>query len=74
MFQLLYRHFGVRHGRFNEIIVILNNKWFLKSKALLGILLSAILTEIYSFSNMMKAKEGKSHFFGKKGQQTKKLI
>ena len=57
----------------------------------MGIPLSAILTEIYSFSNMMKPNlckiniilgsppkratcDGKSHFFGKKGQQTKKLI
>ena len=62
-----------------------------KVKISMGILLSVILTEIYSFSNMMKANlcknniilgsppkrvtwEGKSHFFGKKGQQTKKLI
>ena len=60
-------------------------------KSTMEILLSAILTEIYSFSNMTKANlcknniilgsppkqatwEGKSHFFGKKGQQTKKLI
>ena len=62
-----------------------------KVKSSMGILLSAILTEIYSFSNMMKPNlcknniilgsppkratwEGKSHSFGKKGQQTKKLI
>ena len=57
----------------------------------MGTFLSAFLTEIYSFSNMMKPNlcknniilssppkratwEGKSHFFGKKGQQTKKLM
>ena len=56
----------------------------------MGILLSAILTEIYSFCNMMKPNlcknnilgsppkratwERKSNFFGKKGEQTKKLI
>ena len=62
-----------------------------KVKSYKVILLSAILTEIYSFSNMMKPNlcknniilssppkratwEGKSHFFGKKGQQTKKLM
>ena len=62
-----------------------------KVKSSMGILLSAILTEIYSFSNMMKPNlcknniilgsrpkratcEGKSQFFGKKGQQTKKLM
>ena len=62
-----------------------------KVKSSMGILLSATLTEIYSFSNIMKPNlcknniilgsppmratwEGKSHFFGKKGQQTKKLI
>ena len=62
-----------------------------KIKRSMGIFLSAFLTEIYSFSNMMKPNlcknniilsslpkratwEGKSHFFGKKGQQTKKLM
>ena len=34
MFQLLYRHFGVHQGCFYEIMVILNNKWSLKSKDL----------------------------------------
>ena len=62
-----------------------------KVKSSMGILLSAILTEIYSFSNMMKPNlcknniilgsppkratwGGKSRFFSKKRQQTKKLI
>ena len=34
MFQRLYRHFGVHHGCFYEIMIILKNECFLKSKAL----------------------------------------
>ena len=34
MFQPLYGHFGLHDDSFYEIMVILNNKWFLKSKAI----------------------------------------
>ena len=53
-------------------------------KKSMGFFSSAILTEIYSFSNMIKHNldsppgsatwERKSRFFGKIGKQTKKLI